>query len=103
LVYSRLGDNERAIQAARRDSARVPLSDDAYLGTELLIDLAVTYARVGEQDKALNLVDTLLSIPSELTVAILKIDPNWDPLRDNPRYQALIDKYEKRYDLKRDP
>jgi len=93
LVYSRLGENEEAIRAARHDSARLPLSDDAYLGTEPLVDLAVTYARVGEYDKALDLIDTLLSVPSDVTVAQLKLDPNYDPLRDHPRFQALLEKY----------
>ncbi len=96
LVYSRLGENEEAIQAARRDSARLPLSGDAFLGTDALHDLAVTYARVGEFDKALDLIDTLLSIPSEVTVAKLRLDPIYDPLRDDPRFQALIEKYEEK-------
>lgn len=99
LVYSRLGQNEEAIQAARRDSARLTLSDDTYLGTEPLVDLAVTYARVGELDKALDLIDTLLAIPSEITVPILKLDPDFDPLRDIPRFQALIEKYEKEHGI----
>ena len=96
LVYSRLGENEQAIQAARRDSAQLPLSDDAYLGAEALVDLAVTYARVGELDNASDLIDTLLSIPSDITVAILKLDPVYDPLRDHPRFQALLEKYEEK-------
>ena len=99
LVFSRLGENEEAIEAARRDSARVPVSDDAYLGTRALVDLAVTYARVGELDKALDLINTLLSIPSQVTVAKLKLDPKYDPLRDHPRFQALIEKYEKEHGI----
>lgn len=97
LVYSRLGENEEAIRAARRDSARMSLSDDAFLGTDALNDLAVTYARVGELDNALDLIDTLLSIPSDVTVAKLRLYPDWDPLRDHPRFQALIEKYEKEH------
>jgi len=94
LVYSRLGDKEKAIEAARRDSVRLSLSEDAYLGTEPLIDLAITYARVGEYDKAICLIDTLLSIPSPVTVAKLRLDPRYDPLRDNPRFIELLKKYE---------
>jgi TolB-like protein len=101
LIYSRLGEDEMAVQAARRDSARVPISEDAYLGTKPLTELAVTYARVGEPEKALYLIDTLLSIPSELTVAILKLDPVWDPLRNHPRFRALIKKYEQERGISR--
>ena len=94
LVYARLGAKEKAIEAARRDTARLPLSDDAFLGEKPLVDLAVTYARVGEFDKAIDLIDTLLSIPSSVTVAKLRLDPYYDPLRDHPRFQALLEKYE---------
>ncbi len=99
LIYSRLGQDEKAVQAARRDSANLPLSVDAFLGTVPLLDLAVTYARVGEPDKAIDLIDTLLSVPSPVNVAMLKLDPKYDPLRDHPRFQALIEKYEKEYEL----
>ncbi len=99
LVYSRLGEKERAIEAARRDTARLSLSDDAYLGAEPLTHLAVTYLRVGEHDKALDLIDTLLSIPSSLTAARLRLDPDYDPLRDHPRFQQLIEKYEKKHGI----
>jgi serine/threonine-protein kinase len=99
LVYSRLGEKERAIEEARRDTARMSVSDDAYLGTEPLVDLAKTYVRVGELDKALDLIDTLLSIPSGVFVAELKLNPQYDPLRDHPRFQALIEKYEKEHGI----
>lgn len=58
------------------DSARLPLSDDAYPGTEALEDLLLTYIRVSERDKAMDFIDALLSIPSEVSVAKLKLDPD---------------------------
>jgi hypothetical protein len=39
------------------------------------------------------LLDHLLDVPNGLTVPMLKLEPMWDPLRKDPRYQALIDKY----------
>ena len=38
--------------------------------------------------------DELLSIPCDLSVGLLRLDPVWDPLRNNPRFQALLEKYE---------
>jgi hypothetical protein len=47
----------------------------------------------GESDEAFRLIDHLLGIPNGLTIPMLKLDPVWDPLRNDPRFQALIDKY----------
>ena len=58
--------------------------------------LAQIYAWTGEFDEAFRLLDHLLVIPSSLTVPMLKLDPAWDPLRKDPRLQALIDKYSPR-------
>lgn len=51
------------------------------------------YAWTGEHDEAFRLLDHLLVVPNGLTVPIVKLDPTWDPLRSDPRFRALIDKY----------
>ena len=51
------------------------------------------YVRVGEYDAALDQIDHLLSVSSGLSVALLRLDPRWDPLRDHPRYQELLKRY----------
>ena len=50
-------------------------------------------AIVGEHDKAIDLLDDLLSRPSFVTVASLKVLPMWDWLRHNPRFSALLKKH----------
>jgi hypothetical protein len=55
--------------------------------------LAEIYAWVGEHDEAVRLLDHLLSVPSGLTVSTLKVYPTWDPLRQDPCFQAVIYKY----------
>ncbi len=55
--------------------------------------LAQIYAWTGERDQAFSLLDHLLATPNGITVPILKLDPVWDPLRKDPRFQVLIDKY----------
>ena len=52
--------------------------------------------RVGEAEKALDVIDELLSNPSWLSVVLLRLDPVRDPLRDHPRFQALLEKYEEK-------
>ncbi len=49
---------------------------------------------VGEYDAAIDQLERLLAVPSPTAVPMLRIDPAWDPLRDNPRFQALLAKYE---------
>ncbi len=82
---------------ARKWSSRVPLSVDAMHGAGYLGQLSRTYVRVGDYDAAIDVLDTLLSIPSYINVPWLRIDPDYEPLRDHPRFQALIEKYEKEH------
>jgi len=46
---------------------------------------------VGEFDAAIDQLEFLLSIPSELSIPLLRIDPAWDLLRDHPRFKKLIE------------
>jgi hypothetical protein len=55
--------------------------------------LAQIYAWTGESDDAFRLLDHLLVVPNGLTVPTLKLHSDWDPLRKDPRFQALIDKH----------
>ena len=71
----------------------LPESVDAFDGPKLTEALAEVYCIVGEQDKAIDLLDHLLSRPSFVTVATLKTMPMWDWLRHNPRFDALIKKH----------
>ncbi len=60
-------------------------------GPEMTANLAVIYVMVGEQNAALDQIEYLLSIPSILSVPLLRIDPQWDPLRNHPRFQKLLE------------
>jgi tetratricopeptide (TPR) repeat protein len=93
-AYAGLDRKDEAIREGKLAVELVPVSKDALLGPELLEELARTYIMVGEYEAALDKIDYLLSIPGWLSVSLLRMDPRYDPLRDNPRFQALLEKYE---------
>jgi hypothetical protein len=51
------------------------------------------YARLGRLGDSLDLIDQLLAMPSLMFVASLELDPRWVPLRDHPRFEAVLEKY----------
>ena len=92
-VLGYLGDKAGAIAAADRAMQLVPESLDAFDGPMMTIMAAQTFAIVGEVDRALALVDHLLMAPHGLTVPTLRLDPMWDPLRNDPRFEQLLAKH----------
>ena len=82
------------MRAGEHAAELMPIAKDALDGSDQAIELAKIYARVGEDEMALDLIEELLSIPSFLSVGLLRLDPVWDPLRDNPRFQALLEKHD---------
>jgi hypothetical protein len=68
---------------------------DKYSGPSALEQMASVYAAAGRADEAFDLLDRLLgmSYGDPITVHILRLGVRWDPLRDYPRYQELLDKY----------
>jgi TolB-like protein/Flp pilus assembly protein TadD len=93
LILAALGQKQEAIAEGKRAVELLPESQDALDGPRATADLAQIYAWTGEFDEAFRLLDHLFVVPSHLTVPMLKLDPAWDPLRQDPRFQALIDKY----------
>jgi serine/threonine-protein kinase len=92
-VLAALGQKNAAISEGKRATELLPESEDAYDGPQMSAALASIYAWSGENDEALRLLDHLLQTPNGMTVPLLKLDPVWDPLRKDPRFQGLIDKY----------
>jgi len=93
FILAALGQKQEAIAEGKRAVELLPESQDAFDGPQGTAALAQIYAWTGESDEAFRLLDHLLRIPNGLTIPMLKLDPVWDPLRKDPRYQALIDKY----------
>jgi TolB-like protein/Tfp pilus assembly protein PilF len=93
VILAALGRKQEAIAEGKRGVELRPESQDAFDGPQCTAALAQIYAWTGESDEAFRLVDHLLGIPNGLTMPMLKLDPAWDPLRKDPRFQALIEKY----------
>jgi eukaryotic-like serine/threonine-protein kinase len=87
LAYA--GRKDDAVRQGKLALEKLPISRDAYQGAYIQHQLARIYIMVGEPDKALDQLEPLLGLPYYLTPRWLGIDPEFDPLRSNPRFQRL--------------
>ena len=92
LAYAYLGQNEEAVSEGLRAVNLYPISRDAFEGPHYIFNLAKIYVLVGESVKAIEQLEILLSIPcgNIYSPALLRIDPIWDSLRNNPKFQDLL-------------
>jgi serine/threonine-protein kinase len=93
IAYAGLGRKEDAIREGELAVELLPMSKEAWRGAYRVEDLARIYTMVGEYDAAIDRLETLLALPSPMSVPMLRIDPTWNPLRDHPRFQALLEEY----------
>ncbi len=91
-VYVCLGRNADALRLAREAAESMPIETDAILGVNFLVGLAQIEAHTGQPEEAIKTLRQLLTIPAGeyISVARLKIDPVWDPIRSNPEFQKLL-------------
>ena len=102
LLYAYLGRKEEAIRECRRAVDLVRVGKDPFLMTPLLTNmLALVYARTGETDQAITLIEGLLTTPGAvitintrsrigMTLMDLRLRWQWDPLRNNLRFQKIL-------------
>jgi len=91
-VYLALGRNADALRLARQAAELIPIEKDAVSGTFFQNGLAEIESRAGAPEEAVKRLGHLLSIPAgqRVSVARLKIDPVWDPIRNRPDFQQLL-------------
>jgi hypothetical protein len=91
-IYLALKRDSDAVKLARRAADLLPPEKDALVGNILLGGLAEIKARAGATTDAVAILRRLLSVPAGQTVSIarLKIDPVWDPIRNDPQFQQLL-------------
>jgi tetratricopeptide (TPR) repeat protein len=91
IACAGLGRKQDAIREGKLAVDLLPVSKDAMRGICRVVDLARIYVMVGEFDLAINQIESLLSIPSELSIELLRLDPAWNPLHRHARFRKLIE------------
>jgi TolB-like protein/class 3 adenylate cyclase/Flp pilus assembly protein TadD len=91
-IYVCLGRNADALRIAREAVEAEPLEKDSFVGTDRLVGLAQIEAQTGQSEEAIKTLRHLLTIPAGefISVTRLKIDPVWDPIRNDPGFQKLV-------------
>jgi TolB-like protein/Flp pilus assembly protein TadD len=90
FIHAALGRKEDALREGRRAVELLPISKDAYDGPILATNLAAIYAQVGERDLALEELARLTEVPNGPTPGTLRAEPEWDPLRRDPRFEKIV-------------
>jgi len=98
LLYAGLGHKEDALRQGRHAVELLPESKDSFYGPSLCGLLALIYARTGEPDQAIALIERLLTVPGpvsqvfegSMTLSELRLRWQWDPLRGDPRFQKIL-------------
>ena len=90
LIEAMLGRTDEAIALGEQAVRRLPISADALDGPLIAINLAAIYAQVDRADQALTLLEQLVRLVGGPTPGTLRVEPHWDILRGDPRFQALL-------------
>jgi TolB-like protein/Tfp pilus assembly protein PilF len=91
LIDASLGRKEEAQREGRRAVELLPPTKDALNGTEVLYFFAVICAWTGERDQAIEQLETLAKLPAGVSYGEIRLDPFWDPLRGDPRFEKIVD------------
>ena len=90
LALAGLGLDDEAILEGEEGLRLMPIEREAWRGTYRLMQLTQIYAMTGRIDEAIASLERLLAVPSDFSIWSLRLDPSWDPLRGDPRFEALI-------------
>jgi TolB-like protein/Tfp pilus assembly protein PilF len=90
LADAALGHKEDAIREGRRAVELLPVTKDSIIGAMLVKNLALIYAWTGERDRAFEQLSIAAKLPGLLSYGELRLHPNWDSLRDDPRFEQIV-------------
>src|SRR6266568_700628 len=90
MIDAVLGNKEDAVRVGRRAVELLPVTKDSLDGEQLVQSLAVMYGWVGQKELAFEQLRIASSIPGYLSYGSLQLDPLWDPLRGDPRFEKIV-------------
>ncbi len=92
IALAGLGRAEDAISEGEEGVRLMPPEREAWRGTWRVYELARIYSMTGQTERAIDRLEFLLSMPSDVSVWTLRLNPAWDPLRGDPRFDALLER-----------
>jgi eukaryotic-like serine/threonine-protein kinase len=90
VTLAMAGRKDDAVREARLATELEPVEKSPWFGMDMVWNLAQTYMLVGEEDEAIDTLDRILKSPYYITPQWLEVDPTWDSLRKNPKFQKLV-------------
>jgi tetratricopeptide (TPR) repeat protein len=90
-VLAMLERREEALRTIDKAVSMTPVAKDALMGADIRNARMIIYIAVGDFEAAIRELEFLMSVPSNITPAILRLHPGFDPLRDNPRFKKLAE------------
>jgi TolB-like protein/class 3 adenylate cyclase/Flp pilus assembly protein TadD len=90
VIDAALGNKREANREGKRAAELLPVTKDSVDGARVIKYLALTYALTGKKDAALTELATAAKIPGYLNYAELRLDPIWDPIRGDPRFDKIV-------------
>jgi TolB-like protein len=89
LIHAAVGEKNEALGAATRAGELLPIAKDSFDGPILATTLAAVSAKLGEKDSAIRQLESLVGVPNGPTPGTLRLEPEWDSLRDDSRFKKL--------------
>ena len=90
MADAALGHKEDAIREGRRAVELLPVTKDAIIGPLLVQNLALIFTWTGEKDLAFEQLSVAAKLPGYLSYGELRLHPDWDPLRGDPRFDKIV-------------
>ena len=92
VAYAHLGDARRAVSEGQKGMAMQPTSEDPFEGPLREEEMAQIYSLLGNAAEAIPILKRWIQVPSatSITPALMRIDPIWDPIRSDSRFQELV-------------
>ena len=91
VIDAALGNKREANREAKKAAELLPVAKDSVDGARVIKYVALTHALIGRKDAALTELATAARIPGYLHYGELRLDPIWDPIRDDPRFQKILE------------